>query len=138
MSKTFYEHFEFSMNSVGLTAPQSLFDSQEKATATVTALIAAIKTVGATTTIAEIVGAGTVLEGLTVVAGVSASFYAGACVGALIYASMEWTKESLVAAKQEKPLYIQQQAYALGIRVPDQIAAMTHAHSITAMNKMLA
>jgi hypothetical protein len=86
MGKSFGDYFEESMNSMGLPTPTGLFGSATTAVATIKSIQGAIA-VGGDVTIAELIGAGTLSEGLAVAGGVLASFYVGACIGACIYAA---------------------------------------------------
>jgi len=86
-SGDFYRYFEENMNALGLAAPKSLFESAEKATATATALVAALTQLGKNATVAEIVGATTGLEKLVVVGALFGAGYAGAVVGSIAVAS---------------------------------------------------
>ncbi len=90
MSKSFGEYFEESMSSMGLPVPSSLFASVTAAVATIKSIQAGVAAVGgasSTVTIGELIGAGTLSEGLAVAAAIPAAFYAGACIGACIYAA---------------------------------------------------
>lgn len=71
-SGDFYKYFEENMSALGLAAPKGLFESAEKATATVTTLVAALTQLGKNATVAEIIGATTGLEKLVVVGRYSA------------------------------------------------------------------
>ncbi|MFM0643337.1 hypothetical protein PQR14_03330 [Paraburkholderia bryophila] len=89
------------MNALGLPAPSSLFGTIQAATSNVATMLAALKTPGPGATIAELIGATTALELLSVVGALSASFYAGACIGSLIVASntaMKCTSRATVAS----------------------------------------
>lgn len=127
--RTFYEHFEFSMNSVGLTAPKSLFETQATAIATVSTIVAVVDKFGKAVTVAELVGAGALAEQLVVVGSCGAAFYAGACIGALIYASSQiasehfWSKGENVSIKS-----LQSKASRLGIKASGKtmVAAKHH------------
>lgn len=82
----FYDYFKANMNAMGLPCPDSLFADLTTALATIKSIQAAI-TVGGNVTIAELIGAGTLSEGLAVAGGVAASFYLGACIGSLAVAT---------------------------------------------------
>jgi hypothetical protein len=98
-SKTFSDYFKESMDSMGLPTPPTAFTSLTTATATVNTIVGAAVKLGTTATLGElwisvgVVGAGgagaaTALVELGVAAaGVTAAFYAGACVGALLFAT---------------------------------------------------
>ncbi|ASL47711.1 hypothetical protein bAD24_III09970 [Burkholderia sp. AD24] len=83
----FGKAFEQNMNALGLPAPSSLFGTVQAATSNIATMLAALKTLGPGATIAELIGATTALELLSIVGALSASFYAGACIGSLIVAS---------------------------------------------------
>jgi hypothetical protein len=85
---SWYEYYEHSMNSLGLPTPSSLYAEAAVALATVKAIQGAIS-IGGDVTIGELIGAGLLDEGLIVAGGALASFYAGANVGAAIYASLQ-------------------------------------------------
>lgn len=84
---TFYKAFKDNMEALGLPAPVSLFGAQQSATATLAAILSALKSLGAEATIGELIGATTRLEALAVVSALSASFYAGAVIGSLMVAA---------------------------------------------------
>jgi len=75
------------MNALGLPVPAGLFDTQNAAIANASAILAALKTVGAKATLAEIAGATVALEKLAVLGALSASFYLGAVVGSIAVAT---------------------------------------------------
>jgi hypothetical protein len=104
MAKTFYEYFKESMESLGLPAPDSLFGTLGSATGTIAAIEGAITRLGAGATAAEVLGTatgGALAADLTAaLTGVSAAFYAGACVGALIYASMMSMEEHVIPIRR--------------------------------------
>jgi hypothetical protein len=83
----FYRYFKENMDALGLPAPESLFATVQTAVATVTVLLSNIDKFGKTVTVGELIGAGTRVEKLTVVAALSAAFYAGACIGSLAIAT---------------------------------------------------
>ncbi|MFA9217202.1 MAG: hypothetical protein ACEQSK_08860 [Sphingomonadaceae bacterium] len=83
----FQKYFKANMEALGLPAPDTLFSSAQTAVGTVTILLSHIDKFGKTITVGEVVGAATKLEKLGVVATLSASFYAGACVGSIAVAS---------------------------------------------------
>lgn len=94
--KTFYDRFKANMAATppGLPAPEGLFDTAAKATATIAALARAMKDYPSRVTIREIwmtvpvrASAPAALEGVTVVMGISAAYYVGACVGSLLVAT---------------------------------------------------
>lgn len=81
--KGFGDYFEDCMDTMGLPAPTSLFGSVTTATATISAIVAAVEKFGTAVTIGELIGAGLLSEALLAAGAVTASFYAGACVGCL-------------------------------------------------------
>jgi hypothetical protein len=106
MPGTWYDHFKFSMDSVGLPAPSTLYDTCARATATLGALIAALKSVGSEAgkamtlrqlltaarggaSLSETLGAASTGELIAAAGGCVAAFYVGAVVGACIYATTE-------------------------------------------------
>ena len=103
--KTFYQHFKYSMDSLGLPTPVSAFGTITTATSTISGLAALVTHFGKTATIAEIVAtapagatsAPVLIELAKVVGGCALAFYVGACIGALAYATGEWTSDRLWA-----------------------------------------
>ena len=88
---TFAQRFRYSMDCAGLPTPSGVFDTVGQATANVAAMAAALKTLGASATVGEILGTAvgvTLAADVAIaVAGVAASYYVGACIGALIFAA---------------------------------------------------
>lgn len=87
MAANFYTYFKENMDGLGLPAPESLFGNLQVATANAQILLVQIDRFGKTVTIGEIVGAGTRLEKLGVITGLSAAFYIGAVVGSIAVAT---------------------------------------------------
>lgn len=87
MSDSFYGYFRKNMEAMGLPAPATLFGSLQTATGTVSTIVGVVGRFGTRVTVGELIGAGTLGEGLLVASGVLASFYAGACVGSLAVAT---------------------------------------------------
>lgn len=83
----FYKYFKENMSALGLPAPESLFGTVQTTLGTVTVLLGLIDKFGTRVTVAELIGAGTKLEKLGVVAACSAAFYAGAVIGSLAVAT---------------------------------------------------
>jgi hypothetical protein len=84
----FYHYFKENMEGLGLTAPpRSLYGTQALAISTISAILAYIDKFGTKVTVAEMVGAGTKLEALTVVGALGAAYYAGAVIGSLAVAT---------------------------------------------------
>ncbi|WP_244130686.1 hypothetical protein [Burkholderia pyrrocinia] len=75
------------MDALGLPAPSSLFAAQQTATGTLATILGALKTLGPTATVGELIGATTGLELLAAASAVGASFYVGAVIGSLIVAT---------------------------------------------------
>lgn len=84
---SFYDYFKENMDSLGLPAPVTLFSTAQTAVANVTIILAHIDKFGKAVTVAEVAGAATKLEKLGVVGTLSASFYAGACIGSIAVAT---------------------------------------------------
>ncbi len=89
-TRTFYQRFEQCMKTMGMPAPDSLFETAEKAIATIGAIQAAVSQFGTAVTIGELIGAGTLSEVLVGAAGVTASAYVGVCVGCLATAGIDY------------------------------------------------
>ncbi|AMO98116.1 hypothetical protein CAter282_0159 [Collimonas arenae] len=83
----FYDYFKENMEGLGLPAPASLFGSVQAAVANASVILSQIDKFGKTVTIGELIGAGTRLEGLGVIAACSASFYVGAVIGSIAVAT---------------------------------------------------
>ena len=73
----FYKYFKENMEGLGLPAPETLFNSLTAAVATATSILSQIDKFGKSVTIGELIGAGTRLERLGVIAACSAAFYLG-------------------------------------------------------------
>lgn len=86
MSK-FYKYFKANMDSLGLPAPETLFGSAQTAVANAAIFLGHIDKYGKAVTVGDLIGAGTKLECLGVIAALSASFYVGAIVGSLAVAT---------------------------------------------------
>lgn len=125
--KTFYEYFKESMDSLGLPAPDSLFNSMAAATATISAMSTAIKSLGAGATAAEIVGTATgatlAVDVAVALAGVTAAFYLGACIGALVYATQKVTMDHFGHSSKvtNGAWHVIHRATAMGIAIPDTV-----------------
>ena len=83
----FYRYFKENMEGLGLPAPESLFGSVQSTVGTVTVLLGLADKFGPKVTVGELIGAGTTLEKLGVIAACSAAFYTGAVIGSLAVAS---------------------------------------------------
>ncbi|NOZ70117.1 MAG: DUF4157 domain-containing protein [Deferribacteres bacterium] len=88
--KGFFDYFKSCMDSLGLPTPSSLFSTITTATATISAINAAVTKFGTSVTIGELIGAGVLSEKLIAVGGLTASFYLGACIGCLATATGEY------------------------------------------------
>lgn len=83
----FYKYFKENMEGLGLPAPETLFGTVQAAVANATVILSQIDKFGKSVTVGELVGAGTRLEGIGIVAGCSAAFYVGAVVGSIAVAT---------------------------------------------------
>lgn len=83
----FYKYFKENMEGLGLPAPETLFNSLTAAVATATSILSQIDKFGKSVTIGELIGAGTRLERLGVIAACSAAFYVGAVIGSIAVAT---------------------------------------------------
>jgi hypothetical protein len=86
--RSFYSYFKENMETMGLPAPDSLFGKLATATATISAIVAAVEKFGRAVTLTELIGAGILSEKLLAVGACSAAFYAGACLGSLAVATV--------------------------------------------------
>jgi hypothetical protein len=91
--KTFVQHFTECMGDLGLPAPSSLFTSATTVIATVAAIEKAVTMFGPDVTIGEIIGAGLLSEELIAAGAAGASIYAGACIGCVGTAGVEWVDD---------------------------------------------
>ncbi|MBI4790238.1 MAG: hypothetical protein HY782_24655 [Chloroflexi bacterium] len=85
----FWHRWHSCMSDMGLPAPESLFGTFTTAVATIAAIYKGVETYGTAVTIAELIGAGVLADALIVAGALSASFYAGACVGCLATAGID-------------------------------------------------
>jgi hypothetical protein len=83
----FYQYFKENMDSLGLATPESLFSNSQSAVSTASTLLALIDKFGKKVTVAEMIGAGTKIEKLTVLGAINASYYAGAVIGSIAVAT---------------------------------------------------
>lgn len=83
----FYVYFKENMDSLGLPAPESLFGTMQAALGNAAAILSQIDKFGTEVTLGEIIGAGTRMEALAVVASCTAAFYVGAVIGSIAVAS---------------------------------------------------
>jgi hypothetical protein len=87
MDVHFYRYFKEHMAGLGLPAPEGLFGTVQAAVANASVILSQIDKFGRRITIKEIIGAGTRLEGLGIIAGCSAAFYVAAVIGSLAVAT---------------------------------------------------
>lgn len=80
------DDFDYSMSSLGLPVPGSLFADVTTAVTTIKTMQEAIAVAG-DKTVPEIAAELGLADEMTAAAGVLASFYVGACIGAALYAS---------------------------------------------------
>lgn len=85
--KTFYEYFKKNMEQLGLSAPESLYGTLERAVASVGAVLTIIDKLGPKTTVNEIIKAGTKLEIVGVLTAMGAAYYLGAVIGSIAVAT---------------------------------------------------
>jgi hypothetical protein len=64
----FYKYFKENMESLGLPAPETLFGTVQTAVANAAVILSQIDKFGKAVTVGELIGAGTKLEGLGVIA----------------------------------------------------------------------
>ena len=129
-SMSFYDYFKESMDSLGLPAPTSLFNTLQTATANISAMLATITKLGKSATIVEVIGTATgkalAVDVIAALAGVTAAFYVGACVGALAYASGQFLRDNLWTSN-DATWQIVHRANALGLVInQDIVLALSH------------
>ncbi len=83
----FYPAFSKNMQAIGLSAPDSLFASQEKALGTISQIAGLVKMYGMKVTIRELVVAGTTTERLAAASAYYAAWYMGGAIGSLMVAA---------------------------------------------------
>lgn len=83
----FYKYFKENMDGLGLPAPETLFGTIQAAVTNTTVILSQIDKFGKVVTLGELIGAGTRLEGLGVIAACSAAFYVGAVIGSIAVAT---------------------------------------------------
>jgi hypothetical protein len=121
----FGKAFTANMSALGLPAPSSLFGSIQAAASNVATMLGALKTLGPGATVAELIGATTALEALSVVGALSASFYVGACIGSLVVAAnaaMTCTSGATAAATARTT------AARVGLVIPATMLAFIQRH----------
>ena len=93
---SFYQTFKKNMNETGLPAPKELFGNAVTAIASIKTMLGALDKLGKAATVAELVGATTILEGLDTVLALGAAFYIGACIGSLAVATAESLDRAII------------------------------------------
>jgi hypothetical protein len=126
VTKSFHGYFKESMDSVGLPSPDTLFGSITTASTSIQALLTIVQTYGTKVTIAEIVltEAGAILTGVAVtkvVGAITVAFYVGACIGALAYASGQYSADTLWASQQPRIGDFVNLAKRQGISIPESM-----------------
>lgn len=137
MAKTWAGYFKESMESVRLKAPDDCWASAKDAGAELGKLLALLATLGPKTTMMELLiaaegGAGAAATSVTTAsrlvaggggfwAGISAAFYLGACVGAVIYATQMVTVGGF-ALNDADVKAVLNQASRYGIRISQDAA----------------
>lgn len=87
MPSTFYAYFKENMDALNLPCPEALFSTIQVAMANAQVILTQIDKFGKAVTIGEIIGAGTKLEVLGAISGLSAAGYVGAVVGSIAVAT---------------------------------------------------
>lgn len=124
-NKTFYEHFKFSMESLGLKVPMGVFGTVSSASGAIKILSGLVAKYGTRVTVAEVAlavpagagGAAVLSQIALVVSNCALAFYVGACIGALAYATGEWSSERLWANNTISGAQIQSVARKHGIPI---------------------
>lgn len=120
----FGKAFSANMGALGLPAPGSLFGSIQAAASNIATMLGVLKTLGPGATVAELMGATTALEALSVVGALSASFYVGACIGSLVVAANSAMKCSSGTAAATA----QATAGRAGLVIPQTMLAFIQRH----------
>ena len=87
MSDGFYFYFKQNMELIGLSAPTQMFGTMEKTIGSAYAISKAVETFGTGVTVGELIGAGTLCEGLGITLTVGAAYYLGAVIGSVAVAT---------------------------------------------------
>lgn len=82
-----YAYFTENMEQLGLPVPTSWYSAQTAVTGSISSLIAAYSRFGVRVTLGELLKAGTKIDGLVLVSGLSASWYLGGAVGSAAVAT---------------------------------------------------
>ncbi|WP_175778681.1 hypothetical protein [Burkholderia anthina] len=85
--KSFFEAFQTNMAGLHMPVPTTVFATLQTSVAGVAAMRGALKTLGANATVAELIGATTKLEMVTVGSSILGSIYLGAVIGSLMVAT---------------------------------------------------
>lgn len=120
----FGKAFTANMCALGLPAPSRLFGSIQAAASNIATMLGVLKTLGPGATVAELMGATTAREALSVVGALSASFYVGACIGSLVVAAnpaMKCTSGTAAATAQAT-------AARAGLVIPQTMLAFIQRH----------
>lgn len=83
----FYRYFKENMDGLGLPAPETLFGNLQMAVGNAAILLSHIDKFGKSVKVGELIGAGTRLERLGMIATLSATFYVGAIIGSIAVAT---------------------------------------------------
>lgn len=127
---TWSEDFAHSLDSLGLPHPADL--DPGAIAQLIHDLGDAIKLSGAGLTVGELIAAGAVSEALTAAAGLSASFYIGALIGAAIYASAKQGWDFLTSGINLQELYEQYKAQVPVINLPPPTEEVSTSYQQTA------
>lgn len=82
-----YAYFRENMEQMHLPSPTSWYSTQHEITGAISGLVALYSRLGPRVTVFELLKAGTKMDGLVVVGGMSASWYLGAAVGSAAVAT---------------------------------------------------
>ncbi|MEO5839099.1 MAG: peptidoglycan-binding domain-containing protein [Acidimicrobiales bacterium] len=126
---TWTEDFAHSLDSLGLAHPADL---DPGAIASLIYSLGKAAQVSGAVTVGEIVAAGAVAEGLVAVAGISASFYVGALIGAGIYASAKQGWDFLTSGPGLREMYNLYQAEVPVINLPSPVEEVSTSYQYSA------
>ncbi|MCA8092816.1 hypothetical protein LGM65_18310 [Burkholderia anthina] len=84
---SFSQAFQDNMNALHMPVPATLFATLQTSLASVGSMMGALKALGANVTVAELIGATTKLEMVTVGTSILGSIYLGAVIGSLMVAT---------------------------------------------------
>ena len=139
--KTFGDYFKESMDSLGLPVPASLFATITTATASTKVLLDLVAKYGTRATFREVYktapavlrGAPLLAEIVGIAGAVTVSFYVGACVGALIYATQQYVGDNLLSSNGSELQRLQRAAVAVGIEIPVPMFTALASHPVLDM-----